>query len=145
MGNSKRREAINDYIQKDLFAAHMGAEVEILKPGHSRVTMTIKEWMTNFHGMTHGSVVFAVSDMAFGAASNSHGRTAVALNVDINFLKASRPGDQLVAEAREVDAGGRMAWYDITVHNVQTGDLIAKSQDLVYRTSKWFVSGIEKK
>jgi len=139
MNNSMRRETINDQIQKDLFAAHLGAKVEILEPGHSRVSMTVSEWMTNFLSMTHGSVIFAVSDMAFGAASNSHGQTAVALNIDISFLKASRPGDQLVAEAKEVHAGGRTALYDITVHNTQTGELIAKSQDLAYRTNEWFV------
>ena len=139
MNDSIRREAINNEVQKDLFAAHLGAKVEILEPGHSRVSMTISEWMTNFLGMTHGSVIFAVSDMAFGAASNSHGQTAVALNIDISFLKASRPGDQLVAEAKEVHGGGRTALYDITVHNAQTGELIAKSQDLAYRTNEWFV------
>ncbi len=139
MNNSIRREAINNEVQKDQFAAHLGAKVEILEPGHCRVSMTIKEWMTNFLGMTHGSVIFAVSDMAFGAASNSHGQTAVALNVDISFLKASKPGDQLVAEAKEVHGGGRMALYDIKVHNAQTGELIAKSQDLAYRTNEWFV------
>ncbi len=139
MNDSIRRETINNEVQKDLFAAHLGAKVEILEPGHSRVSMTISEWMTNFLGMTHGSLIFAVSDMAFGAASNSHGQTSVALNVDISFLKASRPGDQLVAEAKEVHLGGRTALYDITVHNAQTGELIAKSQDLAYRTNEWFV------
>lgn len=139
MNNSIRREAINNEVQKDLFAAHLGAKVEILEPGHSRVSMTIREWMTNFLGMTHGSVIFAVSDIAFGAASNSHGQTAVALNINISFLKASKPGDQLIAEAKEVHAGGRTALCDITVHNAQTGELIAQSQDLAYRTNEWFV------
>jgi len=139
MNNSIHREAVNDLVHKDLFAAHLGAEVEILEPGHSRVSMTIREWMINFYGTTHGSVIFAVSDIAFGAASNSHGQKAVALNVDISFLKATKPGDQLVAEAKEVHAGGRTALYDITVHNAQTGELIAKSQDLAYRTNEWFV------
>ncbi|MBC8463543.1 MAG: hotdog fold thioesterase [Deltaproteobacteria bacterium] len=139
MNNSIRQQTINDQIQEDLFAAHLGARVEILEPGHSRVSMTISEWMTNFLGMTHGSVIFAVSDIAFGAASNSHGRTSVALNIDISFLKASKPGDRLVAEAKEVHAGGRTSLYDITVHNARTGELIAKSKDLAYRTNDWFV------
>ncbi|EFK96939.1 thioesterase superfamily protein [sediment metagenome] len=77
--------------------------------------------------------------MAFAAASNSHGQTAVALNVGINFLKATQAGDRLIAEALEQTAFGPIALYDITVMDARTGELVAKSQDLVYRKKEWFV------
>ena len=89
--------------------------------------------------MTHGGIIFTVSDIAFAAAGNSRGQTAVALNVDISFLRASKPGDVLVAEAREQFIGGPTALYDITVTNRDTGELIAKSQDMVYRKKEWFI------
>jgi len=130
---------ISRYIAKDPFAKHLGAEVEILAPGHSRVSIAVTEEMANFHGLTHGSVIFGLGDIAFAAASNSHGQVALALNVDITFLKASKPGDRLVAEAAEVHCGARTALYDITIINADTGDLIAKSQDLAYRKKDWFV------
>ncbi|MFP4226539.1 MAG: hotdog fold thioesterase [Desulfobacterales bacterium] len=134
-----RDEKINEYIQQDPFARFLGAEVEIVKPGHSRVSLTITENMLNFHGATHGGVIFALGDMAFAAASNSRGQTAMALNVGINFLKATGAGDHLVAEAVEQAAAGPTALYDISIRNAQTGDLVAKSQDLVYRKKEWFV------
>ena len=134
-----REQKINAYIQKDPFARFLGAEVEILKPGHSRVGLTITQDMVNFHGATHGGVIFALGDMAFAAASNSRGQTAVALNVGINFLKATAAGDQLVAEAVEQAAAGPTALYDISIRDAQTGELVAKSQDLVYRKKEWFV------
>jgi acyl-CoA thioesterase len=131
-------EEVNAYIQNDPFAQHMGAQVEITAPGHSRVSMTVTEEMINFHGMTHGAVVFALSDMAFAVASNSHGQTAVALNCSISFLRATKSGDRLVAEAHETSASRRTALYDITVRDKRTGDLVAKSQNLVYRRNEWF-------
>ena len=134
-----RAKQIEAYIRQDPFAQRLGAIVEILAPGHSRVTLAITEDMANFHGITHGGVVFALGDMAFAAASNSRGQTAVALNVAINFLKATRPGDRLVAEAREQHAAGPTALYDITIRDAITGDLVARSQDLVYRKKDWFV------
>ncbi len=134
-----RDQKINEYIQQDPFASLLGAEVEIVKPGHSRVSLTITENMLNFHGATHGGVIFALGDMAFAAASNSRGQTAVALNVAINFLKATTAGDQLVAEASEQAAAGPTALYDISIRNAQTDELVAKSQDLVYRKKEWFV------
>lgn len=99
-----RNQRIIKHIQHDPFARFIGANVEILKPGHSRVTLTITDDMVNFHGNTHGGVIFALGDIAFAAASNSHGQTAVALNVGINFLKPTNSGDELIAEAMEQSA-----------------------------------------
>lgn len=139
MTKKEREKAINRHIQKDRFADFMGADVEIVSPGHSRVTLAVTEDMTNFHGITHGGVVFSLSDMAFAAAGNSHGQVAVALNVSICFLNPSHVGDVLVAEAKEAHAGGRTALYDIAVYEQKTGKPIARSQDLVYRKKQWFV------
>lgn len=138
MKDSRENEII-EYIRNDPFARHLGALVEIPGPGRSRVSLTITDSMVNFHGITHGAVIFALGDMAFAAASNSRGQEAVALNVAINFLKATGPGDRLVAEAAEQHAAGPTALYDIVVTNERTGEIVARSQDLVYRKKKWFV------
>jgi acyl-CoA thioesterase len=128
-----------DLIQKDSFAHHLGAKVQVVAPGHSRVSLTVTDVMSNFHGTTHGGVIFAISDMAFAAACNSHGRVAVALNVNICYLKPSFPGDRLVAEATEIHNGRRTSLYDITVTNQDTGALIARSQDQAFRKNERLV------
>jgi acyl-CoA thioesterase len=129
----KDQKRINAIILNDSFSKMLEADVEIVEPGHSKVTLEIKETMTNFHGMTHGGVIFSMSDMAFAAACNSYGKVAVALNISINFLKPSYPGDILVAEAIESHSGNKTSLYTIIVKNKKTGDLIAKSQDLAYK------------
>jgi acyl-CoA thioesterase len=136
--NDKIRQ-INNIIQKDAFANYLGANVEIVKPGHSRVSLKISDNMTNFHGTTHGGVIFSISDMAFAAACNSHGKVAVALNVSICFLRPSFAGDHLVAEAKEEHNGRRISVYDIKIYNKKTNELIAKSQDQAYRKKEYFV------
>lgn len=140
MTDADRQAAIAGYIQTDHFAAYLGAEIEAIEPGYSRVTLTVSEDMQNFHGMTHGGLIFSLGDIAFAAASNSHGQTAVALNVNISFLKPTRAGDQLMAEAREQHMGGRTALYEITVTERRTGHLVARSQAMVYRKRDWFVA-----
>ena len=139
MDEQTRWQAVSRYIQNDAFAAFLGAEVEILTPGHSRVSLTIEDHMTNFHGTTHGGIIFSISDMAFAAACNSHGKTAVALNITISFVNPSFPGDRLVAEAREVHCSRRTALYDIRIYNRDTGELVAKTQDQAFRKEKHFV------
>lgn len=139
MDAKKRWKAIIEHFKKDPFAEHLGARLEIVSPGHSRVYLTVKENMTNFHGTTHGGIIFTVSDIAFAAACNSHGRVAVALNISISFIKPSYSGDRLMAEAKEVHNGRKTSLYDIRVVNETTGELIAKSQDQAYRLNDRFV------
>ncbi|MDJ0781331.1 MAG: hotdog fold thioesterase [Desulfosarcinaceae bacterium] len=132
------QQQIAAYIERDPFVRHLGARVEILSPGHSRATLTIGEEMVNFHGVTHGGVIFALGDMAFAAAANSFGQTAVAINVAINYLKPTQAGDRLVAEARYCHAEGPMALYTVTITDARTGALVARSEDLAYRKKSWF-------
>src|SRR2546428_3759645 len=69
--------------------------------------------MVNFQGYPHGSVIFALADVAFGAACNSHGEAAVALNVTIAFLDAVTPDATLIAEGREKKQGRPAGFYEI--------------------------------
>ena len=130
---------IENHLRNDPFANWLGATVEAIEPGYCRVSLTVSEAMLNFHGMTHGGLVFALGDIAFAAASNSHGKTALALNVAISFLRPTGVGDHLVAEAREVQLGGATALYDIVVTEGNSHNLIAKSQATVYRKRESFV------
>ena len=130
---------IATHIRKDAFANWLGATIEVIEPGYSRVSLAVTASMLNFHGMTHGGLVFALGDIAFAAASNSHGQTALALNVAISFLRPTFVGDQLVAEAKEVQLGGATALYDIVVTEQNSQKLVAKSQATVYRKRESFI------
>lgn len=121
------------YLRQDAYAHWLGATIEAIEPGYSRVSLVVTESMLNFHGTTHGGIVFGLGDIAFAAASNSHGTTAVAINVSISFLRATQIGDHLIAEAKEINLGGATALYEITVTEKSSAQLIAKSQAMVYR------------
>src|SRR4030067_1235325 len=89
-------------IKKDTYSGLIGAALESVEPGYCRVSVAVTESMLNFHGTTHGGIVFGLADIAFAAACNSHGQVAVALSMDIHYLHPSKVGDHLVAEAKEV-------------------------------------------
>jgi acyl-CoA thioesterase len=126
-------EKIAVRIKEDAFTDLLGATVEAIELGYSRVSLVVTESMLNFHGITHGGIVFGLGDIAFAAASNSHGQKAVALNVSVSFLKATQAGDHLIAEAREVSMGGATALYEIIVTEKTSSAMVARSQALVYR------------
>ena len=127
-------------IGQDPFARWLGIELKELRPGSSRVAMTLTPQMVNFHGTPHGGVVFSLADAAFAAAGNSHGQAAVALSMTIQYLAAAEPGTRLVAEAQELRKGHRTGFYQIMV-KTEAGELIAACQAVVHRKSEPLIAG----
>jgi len=70
--------------------------------------------------------------VAFETACNSHGTTAVALNVMVTYMASPTPGSTLTAEARELSCTRKTASYDIKAYD-DKGRLIASCQALAYR------------
>jgi len=123
---------IKEKIFADPCAKLLGVKFLELKPGYAKVSMPVREDMLNFHGTTHGGIIFALADVAFSAASNSHGQLAVALNVNITYLKATSSGNTLIATGVEEKVTRKTGLYRITVED-EMGHLIAVFQGLVYR------------
>ncbi len=126
------KEAIFRQVAREPFARKFGLKLAALDDGFSRVEMTFSPDMENMFGMAHGGALFALIDEAFETASNSHGTTAVALNLNITYVSSPRPGSTLAAEASEFSRTNRTANYSIKVTD-ENGGLIASCQALVYR------------
>ena len=125
-------QAIRRRVKEEPFAKKMNLELAGLDEGYSLVTMRFTPDMENIFGMAHGGAIFALIDEAFETASNSHGTVAVALNMNITYLATPSPGDELKAEAKEVNRTKRTANYYITVKD-GADKLLATCQALVYR------------
>ena len=124
--------------ERDLFARHLGIELLELRPGYSRVGMTLAPYMVNGLGIPHGAAIFALADFAFAAACNSHGRAAVALSMDIHFVSAPSPAGRLEAEGAEVRLGQRTGLYRMTVTDAD-GHLVAELHGMAYRKNQHFL------
>jgi acyl-CoA thioesterase len=55
-------------MRHDRASESLGMTVLVNEPGHSVVTMTIREDMLNGFAITHGGFVFALADTAFAIA-----------------------------------------------------------------------------
>lgn len=122
----------------DPFARFLGATLEAVEPGYARMTLLVRPELAGPQGVTHGGAVFALAEAALAAATHAYNRVHLALNVNITFHSATRPGDTLTAEVQEQRAGGRTAAYAMTVTD-QQGTLVATCQAVVYRTQQLFV------
>lgn len=121
-----------EFFKNDLFATNAGIELIEISEGHGKARLEVKEEHLNAGNRTQGGAIFTLADLALAAASNSHGTLAFSLSSNITFLRASGPGDILVAEARERYTGRSTGYYQIDVTN-QNGELIATFESSVFR------------
>ena len=99
----------------DRASQHLGITVDDHGPGWAQCSMTVTDIMTNGHDITHGGYVFLFADTTFAMACNYPGSITVASGGDIDFLKPTYLGDELVARGHEVVKQGRSGIYDVTV------------------------------
>ena len=122
-------------ITDDPWARALGVEYLEVRRGYCQVALSLGPHMVNYLRQPHGSVVFTLADIAFGAACNSHGEPAVALSMAVNFLAAPAAGSRLTAECRERRQGRRAGFYEITVID-EAGTVIATLQCVAHRTAR---------
>ncbi len=129
--NNKQIDIIKQNIEAEPYARYLGIKVLELAEGHSVVTMKARKDYDNIFGITHGGAVFSLLDVAFGSAANSYGTIAVAININISYIKPSLNGNVLTAEANEVTRSNRISNFSITVKN-EKGEILAVSQAVAY-------------
>jgi len=127
-------EQIKQFFLQDLYAQHSGIELVSVSSGHAVARMPIRPYHFNAVGRVQGGAIFTLADLAFAAASNSHGQVAVSINTSITFMGAASSGT-LHAEARELTSNPRLGSYTVNVTD-DDGALIAVFQGLVYRKNQ---------
>jgi acyl-CoA thioesterase len=128
-------EAVGEVIEaKDRLFAGLGMRTVEVGPGRAVLEMTVREDMLNGHEVCHGAAVFALADVAFAIAGNSHNQGALAAGATIEYVEAARRGEVLRAEAVERSLRRRTALYDVTVSG-ENGRLIALYRGRAHRTA----------
>jgi acyl-CoA thioesterase len=135
--HERYREEIREKLERDPFARFLGISLLEFGPGTAVAELEVKENMLNAHGTTHGAVIFALADFVFAVASNSYGKTSVALSMNIGYLAPSMKGNRLRATALEEKKNNRTSWYRIRVENDEGP--IAILDALAYRKNDHFV------
>lgn len=102
--------------------------------GVVRCELTLDERHQNIQGVTHGSVAIALLDTAMGHALSgllAPAEFCSTTQLSIQFLKASRPGDHLVAVGRVTKRGRRIAYLEGTCVD-RSGDEVARAHGTWY-------------
>jgi len=115
----------------DAFAKTVGMRVVELSPGYAKALIEVTDDHVNLFQMAHGGAIFSVADHACEAAGNSFGEPAVAIQNNIHFLSAGKPGDRLEATARVVHRTRRIGLVEAVVRN-QRDEILAQCHQVIY-------------
>jgi acyl-CoA thioesterase len=121
-------------VQEEPLARLLNIRLNNVDDGYALCEMEFTDSMENIYGAAHGGAIFSLIDEAFEISSNSHDNVAVALNMNITYMKAPKKNSTLTAESREINRTRRTASYYITVQ--EGAELIAACQALVYVKSE---------
>lgn len=130
--NDEIRASFFRSVGNEGYSGKLGLELIDMAPGHAVVQMVPQKDDINIFGTVHGGAIFSLMDEAFQVSCNSHGRVAVALNVNVVFHNPAREGQRLKAESKEIHCSQKTATYDIRVTD-EDELLIASCQALAYR------------
>lgn len=109
-----RIKKLEQILQNDRFAGFSDIQLVSIGKGEAVAEMIVSEKHLNGVNIIQGGALFTLADFAFAAASNSHGRIAVAANASINFLKGVSSG-KLTAKAHEFSSGKTLATYLVEI------------------------------
>lgn len=118
--------SVAGFLADDAAARALDITVSHVAPGEVTAHMTIGPTMVNGHGSAHGSVLFALADIAFAMACNSHEHLAIGRSCHIEYIAPAFPGQVITATATERSAEGRGAIYDVSVTRDDDGQLLAE-------------------
>lgn len=127
-------EKLKDYFKNDRFAASAGIKLLEVEKGYCKAMLEIEERHLNAANVVQGGAIFTLADFAFAVASNSHGQLALAINVNISFLKG-KSGGTLFATATELADPNRIGAYDVLITD-ENDTVIARFNGIVYRKNE---------
>jgi acyl-CoA thioesterase len=120
------------FFGRDRFAAGAGVRLVECGPGRAVARMALRPGHMNGVDVAQGGAVFTLADFAFAVACNSHGTVALAIDVSVSFLAATRRGT-LTATALEVSRSSRLSRVEVTVRDAR-GAAVALFHGTAYVT-----------
>jgi acyl-CoA thioesterase len=125
-------------MENDLFSQWMGIRVEHVSAGACRLGMTVRREMLNGFSIAHGGIAFSLADSALAFASNSHNRKSLVIDTSASFTSPVREGDELIAEATEINLGPKLGVYQVIVARKDGSRVLILKGTVFHKPEIWF-------
>ena len=121
--NQSDTQALKDFFLHDEFARQNGIEIVEIAEGYARTQVRIEPRHLNAGGFVQGGLLFTLADLAFAAATNSHGTLTVTSTANITFVRGAKSGI-ISAQAQELVNHHHLPFCEVRVTD-EAGNLLA--------------------
>lgn len=116
----------------------MGIKLTKFESNLAEATLEVQDHMVNAYGTVHGAVMYALADHAFLVACNAFGKTSFGLSTNVQFIAPAKPGDKLLARAKEINRTFRIGFYQVGIYKE---DVLLTTMDAIsYRKDNYFIN-----
>ena len=119
--------ALEKFYEDDPFIHVIDLSLANVEVGQVALGMPITKKHTNAHGIAHGGVLMALADTAMGASCMSVNKKVVTMDLNINFIKAAKLGENVIAIAEVLHDGNKTMVSEVQILG-ETGNLCAKAR-----------------
>ena len=116
-------QALKDFFLHDEFARQNGIEIVEIAECYARTQVRIEPRHLNAGGFVQGGLLFTLADLAFAAATNSHGTLTVTSTANITFVRGAKSG-MISAQAQELVNHHHLPFCEVRVTD-EAGNLLA--------------------
>ena len=116
-------QALKDFFLHDEFARQNGIEIVEIAEGYARTQVRIEPRHLNAEGHVQGGVLFTLADLAFAAATNSHGTLTVTSTANITFVRGAT-GSLISAQAQKLVNHHHLPFCEVRIID-DSGNLLA--------------------
>jgi len=110
----------------DTFAALLGVAITRPDAGCAEASLTVGPHHLNPHGTAHGALLYSLGGIALAAAANDAVHSGLVSAVHVDYLRAARMGDRLVAHAELAERLDTEDLFDVRVRREPDGELVAR-------------------
>ena len=131
-------DIVNKMMENDAFSKWLGIKVVAVDKGVCDLEMTVTPEMVNGFNISHGGIVYSLSDSCLAFAANTYGGFAVSIETSISHTSPAKINDRLFAKCREKKRGKSIGIYEVTVTN-QEDKIISLFKGTVFinQDKKW--------
>ncbi len=123
-------------IEQQPYSRHLGIKLAEFNSEKTVIEVDLKEHLKQHHGFAHGGALSSLADVALTFAGDTAlGSSVLTSEFKINFLKPAI-GEKLVAEAKVVSSGKRLAVCVCEIFAVKGEEkkLVAIAQGSILKT-----------
>lgn len=127
-----------DHIKEHFYNAKgfihlLNMKITDISYGYCKGEMPMKQEILNPLGIVHGGCTFALADTIGGSAALTHGKDIVTVDSTIHYLAPACDTEKLIAEAKEVKYGSKVAVYEVNIFK-DDGTIVATSMQSYFIT-----------